>query len=174
LDRWDLRWDLEGENSMMLENMITGIIQLIIAIILSVVALYIGFSVFARITTKIDEEEELAKGNAAVGIVVASVFISIAIVIQSGIAGVSMGIKSAIAGNMYPLIASIIQLVLGVILAIGAIYLALNVLDRMTKEIDEFAEIKKGNVAVALEMAGVIIAVSIIIQSGVLGITSSL
>ena len=159
---------------MILENMVTGIIQLVIAIILSVVALYIGFSVFSRITTKIDEEEELAKGNAAVGIVIASVFISIAIVIQSGIAGISMGIKSAIAGNMYQLMASVLQLVLGVTLAIGAIYIALNVLDRMTKEIDEFAEIKKGNVAVALEMAGVIIAVSIIIQSGVLGITSSL
>ena len=159
---------------MIVENMITGIIQLIVAIILSVVALYIGFSLFSRITTKIDEEKELAKGNAAVGIVVASVFISIAIVIQSGISGVSIGIKGAIAGNMYPLVASVLQLILGITLAIGAIYLALNILDRMTKEIDEFGEIKKGNVAVALEMAGVIIAVSIIIQSGVLGITSSL
>ena len=70
--------------------------------------------------------------------------------------------------------ASVLKLILGITLAIGAIYLALNILDRMTKEIDEFGEIKKGNVAVALEMAGVIIAVSIIIQSGVLGITSSL
>jgi uncharacterized membrane protein YjfL (UPF0719 family) len=35
-------------------------------------------------------------------------------------------------------------------------------------------EIKKGNVAVALMMAGVIVSTAIIIQSGVIGITSAL
>ena len=69
---------------------------------------------------------------------------------------------------------SIAQLVLGIALAVGAIYLALNILDKLTKGVDEFAELKKGNVAVALEMAGVIIAVAVIIQSGVLGITAAL
>lgn len=151
-----------------------GIIQLVIAIILAVIAIYIGFSVFGKLTTNIDEEKELAKGNVAVGILVASIFISIAIVVQSGITGISMGLNSAIKGDLYPLIGSIIQLILGILLAMGAIYLALNILDKLTKEIDEFEEIRKGNIAVALEMAGVIIAVAIIIQSGILGITSSL
>jgi uncharacterized membrane protein YjfL (UPF0719 family) len=47
-------------------------------------------------------------------------------------------------------------------------------MDKLTKEVDEFEEIKKGNVAVALEMAGIIIAVAVVIQSGVLGITAAL
>jgi uncharacterized membrane protein YjfL (UPF0719 family) len=72
------------------------------------------------------------------------------------------------------LAASVIQLILGIILAVVAIYIALKILDKMTKGIDEFKELDKGNVAVALEMAGVIIAVAIIIQSGVMGITSAL
>ena len=59
-------------------------------------------------------------------------------------------------------------------MAVVAIYLALKILDRMTKDIDEFKELQEGNVAVALEMAGVIIAVALIIQSGVVGITSAL
>jgi uncharacterized membrane protein YjfL (UPF0719 family) len=57
------------------------------------------------------------------------------------------------------LAASVIQLILGIILAVVAIYIALKILDKMTKGIDEFKELDKGNVAVALEMAGVIIAV---------------
>jgi uncharacterized membrane protein YjfL (UPF0719 family) len=65
-------------------------------------------------------------------------------------------------------------LILGIILAIAAIYLALKVLDRMTKGVEEFEELKKGNVAVALEMAGVIVAVALIVQVGVLGITQAL
>jgi len=159
---------------MTLENIIIGIIQLIIAIILAVVSLYIGFAILDRMTNKIDEEKELAKGNTAVGILVASIFVSIALVVQSGVAGISVGLKDAIDGNISSLVASIIQLILGILLAVAIIYLALNIFDKLTKEIDEFEEIRKGNVAVALELAGIIIAVALIIQSGVLGITSSL
>lgn len=159
---------------MELANAFVGLIQLVIAIILAVVALYIGFSVFSRITKGMDEEKELMKGNPAVGIIIASIFFAIALVVQSGIAGISVGIMKALAGDWLAIVASLIQLILGIILAIGAIYLALNILDRLTKGVDEFEEIKKGNVAVALMMAGVIVSTAIIIQSGVIGITSAL
>lgn len=159
---------------MAIESIIIGIVQLIIAVILAVVSLYMGFAMLDRMTSKIDEEKELVKGNVAVGILVASIFVSIAIVVQSGVAGVSIGLRNAVDGNIYSLIASVMQLILGMILAIAGIYLSLNIFDKLTKETDEFEEIRKGNVAVALEMAGVVIAVAIIIQSGVLGITSSL
>jgi len=159
---------------MELANAFVGLIQLVIAIILAVVALYIGFSVFSRITKGMDEEKELARGNPAIGIIIASIFFAIALVVQSGIAGISVGIMKALAGDWLAIVASLIQLILGIILAIGAIYLALNILDRLTKGVDEFEEIKKGNVAVALMMAGVIISTAIIIQSGVIGITSAL
>ncbi|MCZ7357712.1 MAG: DUF350 domain-containing protein [Candidatus Methanoperedens sp.] len=161
-------------------NAVVGIIQLVIAIILAVVALYIGFSVLGKITKGIDEEKEIAKGNVAVGILVASVFIAIGIVVQSGVSGISIGISQALKAGIMSgagiaiIIVSIVQLILGIVLAIVAIYLALNILDKLTKEIEEFEELKKGNVAVALEMAGVIITVAIIIQSGVLGITAAL
>jgi uncharacterized membrane protein YjfL (UPF0719 family) len=69
---------------------------------------------------------------------------------------------------------AIVQLLLGIVLAVVAIYLALYILDRLTKGVEEFEELKKGNVAVALEMAGVIIAVAVIIQSGVIGITAAI
>ena len=157
-----------------LENVMIGVIQLIISIILAVVSLYIGFAMLGKLTSTIDEEKELAKGNTAVGILVASIFISIAIVVQSGIAGISAGLRNAVAGNIYCLVASVVQLVIGIILAVVVIFMALNVFDKLTKGIDEFEEIRKGNVAVALEMAGVIVATALIVQSGVIGITSSL
>ena len=165
---------------MLLVNAVIGLVQLIIAIIFSVIALYIGFSMMGKITKNIDEEKELAKGNVAVGIIVASVFVAIALVVQSGVSGLSVGIgKAASVGffsvdGILAIGAAFIQLILGIVLAIAAIYLALNILDKLTKCVDEFEEIKKGNVAVALMMGGVIIAVAVIIQSGVLGITAAL
>ncbi len=160
-------------------NAVVGIIQLVIAIILAVVALYIGFSVLGKITKGIDEEKEIAKGNVAVGILIASVFIAIAVVVQSGVSGVSKGISIALASTdaltgIAAIGAGVLQLILGIVLAVASIYLALNILDKLTKGIEEFEELKKGNVAVGLEMGGVIITTAIIIQSGVMGITAAL
>jgi len=165
---------------MLLVNAAVGLVQLIIAIVFAVVALYIGFSVFGKVTGSIDEQKELAKGNTAFGIVVAAIFVAIALIVESGVSGISVGIgKAASVGltspdGMIAICVAFIQLILGILLAVGAIYLALNILDKLTKGIEEFEELKKGNVAVALEMAGVIIAVALIIQSGIGGITAAL
>jgi uncharacterized membrane protein YjfL (UPF0719 family) len=164
---------------MLLTNVVVGLIQLIISIIFAVLALYIGFAVLGKITKGMNEEKELARGNAAVGIIVAAVFVAIALVVQSGVSGLTVGINKAISvgilsvDGMLAIGVSFIQLILGIVLAVGAIYLALNILDKLTKGVEEFEEIKKGNVAVALEMGGVIIAVAVIIQSGVIGITAA-
>jgi uncharacterized membrane protein YjfL (UPF0719 family) len=165
---------------MLLANAIVGLIQLLISIIFAVLALYIGFAVLTRITKGIDEEKELAKGNNAVGIIVASVFVAIALVVQSGVSGLSVGINKALSvgilsiDGLLAVGVAFFQLIIGIVLAVAAIYLALYILDKLTKGVEEFEEIKKGNVAVALEMGGVIIAVAVIIQSGVIGITAAL
>jgi uncharacterized membrane protein YjfL (UPF0719 family) len=165
---------------MLLTNVVVGLIQLIISIIFAVLALYIGFAVLSKINKNMDEEKELAKGNVAVGIIVAAVFVAIALVVQSGVSGLSVGINKALSvgilsvDGLLAICVAFIQLILGIVLAVGAIYLALTVLDRLTQGVDEFNEIKKGNVAVALMMGGVIISVAVIIQSGVIGITAAL
>jgi uncharacterized membrane protein YjfL (UPF0719 family) len=165
---------------MLLANAAVGLFQLIISIILAVIALYLGFAVMSKITKNIDEEKELARGNAAAGIVVASVFVAIALVVQSGVSGLTVGINKAVnigilsVDGMSVIAIALAQLILGIVLAVEAIYLALYILDRLTESLHEFEEIRKGNIAVALEMAGMIIAVAVIIQSGVIGITAVL
>ena len=165
---------------MLFANVVVGLVQLVIAIIFAVVALYIGFAVLSKITKGIDEEKELAKGNVAVGILVASVFVAIALVVQSGVSGLSVGINKAVSmgilsiDGLLAIGVAFIQLIIGIVLAVGAIYLALYILDKLTTGVEEFEELKKGNIAVAIEMAGVIIAVAVIIQSGVIGITAAI
>lgn len=165
---------------MILENAAVGIFQLVISIVFAVLALYLGFVVLSNITREYDGEKELAKGNMAVGIIVAAVFIAVPLIVQSGVIGLTVGINKAISlGIMSPdgfsaIVIAALQLVLGIILAVAAIYLALYILDRLTAGINEFDEIRKGNIAVAIKMAGVIIAVAVIVQSGVIGITAAL
>ena len=165
---------------MALSNAVLGIFQLVVSILFAILALYLGFAILKRMTRNIAGEDELARGNPAVGVLVAAVFLAIAIIVQSGVSGLSVGINKAIsAGILTPdgMIAigtATLQLILGIILAVIAIYLALMTLDRLTgRNISQFEAIREGNVAVALEVAGMIFAVAVIIQSGVIGITAA-
>jgi uncharacterized membrane protein YjfL (UPF0719 family) len=165
---------------MILANIAVGLVQLIISIVFAILALYIGFALHSKLTHTTDAETELLHGNIAVAIIVAAVFIAIAIVVESGVSGLAMSISRALetgtlSGDGILIVGiTVVQLLFGIVLAVGAISLALIVLEKLVSGIKIFEELRKGNIAVALAMAGVIIAVAVIIQSGVLGITSSL
>ncbi|MEN6609288.1 MAG: DUF350 domain-containing protein [Methanoregulaceae archaeon] len=157
-----------------------GLFQLFLSVILAVLALYIAFTVFHRITRNINEIQELAKGNIALGILIATLFIAVGLVVQSGVQGVVLGLGQASSDGLFTqdgaidIIMTIVQLILGVVLAIGSIYLALRIFDRVTGKTGEFEEIKKGNLAMAIVLSGMIFAIAVIIHSGIIGITAAL
>ncbi|MBI4344821.1 MAG: DUF350 domain-containing protein [Euryarchaeota archaeon] len=152
-------------------------VQLIIGLILSIATIYLGISLLDVLTKGVDYWDELKNGNVAIGILVAAVVVSISLVVQSGVAGLNealFGIEltsptviiSAINRN----IAGISQVLIGIILAVVAIYLAIHILDKVAVNIELMEELKGGNVAVAIVTAGVLIAISFVIQAGVTGI----
>lgn len=55
--------------------------------LLGIVLLALGFKVFEWITPKLHIEEELGKGNTAVGIVVAAAIVGVALVVVRAIGG---------------------------------------------------------------------------------------
>lgn len=154
-------------------------VQLIIGLILSIATIYLGISLLDVLTKGVDYWDELKNGNIAIGILVAAVVVSISLVVQSGVAGLNealFGIEltsptviiSAINRN----IAGISQVLIGIILAVVAIYLAIHILDKVAINIELMEELKGGNVAVAIVTAGVLIAISFVIQAGVSGIST--
>jgi uncharacterized membrane protein YjfL (UPF0719 family) len=157
-------------------SLIMALIQLLVGLVLSMGSVYIGLKMFDKLTKGIDEWKEIQKGNVAVGIVMTAVIISIATVIKIGVLSLTASIDPATGVTMMALglVVGIVNLAIGVIAAIISIYVAINVLDKITTEIDEMKELKKGNVAVALIIAGVLIAVSFVISAAVEGITSAL
>ena len=161
--------------SEMVVGLVVGLLKLIAGLVLSMGSIYVGLRIFDKMTPGIDEMEEIKKGNAAVGILMAAVVISIATVVQSGVQAFGSNIAP---GMSYGLIAiglviSTINLAFGLLVAVLAIYLALKILDRITADINETEEFKQGNVAIAIMEAGVLIAVAFVIQAGIQGITQS-
>jgi uncharacterized membrane protein YjfL (UPF0719 family) len=159
---------------------VIGLIQLVISLILAVVALYTGSFALNRIAKGIDVQAELKRGNIAMGIFIASVYIAISVIVISCIQGILVGLNKIFADgilnvNDSPGIASsILELFLGVLLAIASIYLAILVFAHLYRRTDMITAIEHGNVTIAFIVAGMILAVSVIFRIGVLGIITAL
>jgi len=74
---------------------------------------------------------------------------------------------------IFDLVIAVVQLVVAVALALFSITIALNILDRTTKEINEFEELRNRNVAVGVYIAGILIAVGNVVGQAVSGISKA-
>jgi len=137
--------------------------QLVIAIVLGAVATYLSIVLLNRATRGIDEWQALRDGNVAVGIVLGAMVIGVVSVLRPAlnlpIAGWDVGsIRVWVALGV-----EAVQMLLGLVLAVLSILFAVWLFDRLTTQLDEFAELERGNVAVAALLAGVIIGVSLLV-----------
>ncbi|VVC01069.1 Uncharacterised protein [uncultured archaeon] len=154
-------------------GIVAALLQLLIGLGLAMSSVYLGLRMFDRMTEGINEMDEIKKGNVAVGILMAAVVFSIANVVQRGVGNLTssvpltMGVGPMVVG----LVIGVLQLLIAIAAAAFSINLAIKVLDKITTDIDEMKELKRGNVAVAIVMAGVLLAVSFVISSGVEGLS---
>mgnify|MGYP001574680577 CR=1 FL=1 len=163
-------------------KLIVWLIQLVIGLILAMGSIRLAIWLLNRLTPGIDEEEELKKGNVAVGIMMLGVIIATALVISSGVVGLTQAITGVsgqtvaeyIVNAIIAIVFGLVQLGAGVGFAVVSIYLAFNIWDRITRTIDVKAELARGNIAIGIVMAGVIIAVALVIREGVSGLATAI
>jgi uncharacterized membrane protein YjfL (UPF0719 family) len=147
--------------------------EFLFVLAISIVSLRLGWLVFRRLSPGIDWAHEAKKGNGAVPILLAACLLSFCLVVAAGLAGFSgqLIMKSGIFSSREFLLAGGLQ-ILGTLLAAGfSSYISIRAIDILTSEIDEVKELSRGNVAVALLMAGVLLAVSFVVSAGVFGIS---
>lgn len=153
-------------------QLIVSIVQIFLGIVFSMGSIYIALRLFDRFTPEIDEWKEIKKGNRAIGIFLAGIIFSIAIIIESGVsnlARIAVPDMSATA-LVIAFVIGLLNLFLSVLIAVVAVYISIRVLDWITIDIDEIAELKKGNEAVAIMMLAVLFAVSFVIRGAVINI----
>jgi uncharacterized membrane protein YjfL (UPF0719 family) len=140
---------------------------LAIAIVLSGIAAYLAFYLFQWFTRNLDEWEELRQGNPAIGIVLGAIVLSVAIVLRPALT-VNTGLWD-IGRALYVrvLVIEALQLAVGLILAVITLALALFLFAALTRGIDEVEELKKGNLAIAGLLAGVVISVALMVSQAI-------
>ena len=169
-----------------LAYLVVGLVQLFVALGLAILAIYLGITILDRATPRVPLMEEIKRKNTAAGITVGSAVISITIVIQSGVQGMTSGLGSSsdLGSILRGLGEGFLTVVVGMIFAVLALYLALWVMQKIVSvmpvavggklvegaKADLQEEIKNGNVAAAVMLAGVFIGISIVLQACVLGL----
>src|SRR3990170_6821722 len=145
-----------------------ALLRLVLAIVFAILGLYIASWVLGKLTKGIDEWEAIERGNHAVAIYVAGIFISVAIIVAPGVIGLFRTF------DLIGIAVGFVQLVLALALAVVMQYIGLWVFGKLTKELDEWTELKKGNTAVGIVMAAIVIAISTIVSQGVASIIAAI
>ncbi len=148
-------------------QLFVSVAQIVIAVILAAVASYLGLLLFNRATRNLDEWAELRRGNTAMGVVLGSIIVGIALILRPTLTVPPSGDTGA---RLYPAFALLTQaagILVGLILALSAIIFAVGLFDRLTGQIDELAELQQGNMAVAAMLVGVILSVSLLMAQAI-------
>lgn len=151
-----------------LVTFVYGVVQFGLSAALGVAGIYFGSKAFDKLTVGIEEFKELQKGNVAVGILMAAVMACIAISLRAGVFEFAHGIQPEYSLPLLLLLAfvNIVKLAFGLIIAVLTIFVSMNLLDWFTRNINEAEELKKGNVAIAILIAGVLLSVALVVEAG--------
>jgi uncharacterized membrane protein YjfL (UPF0719 family) len=143
---------------------------LVAAIILAALAAYLGGWLYQRSTRGVDEWKAIREGNAAVGITMGAVIVGLAIVMRPALAGTLPPLSGRLAADLPAAVATafalalvLLRSVIAVILGSVGIWFAVKLFSRLTRDVDEAAELARGNVAVAVMMGAVILGVSLLL-----------
>lgn len=162
-------------------RLIVSMTEFGLSVFLSIFMVFWSYKSFAQVQTSFDTEEELKKGNVAVALLLASLMVAASLIMKKSLYPVTSTITvylSSPVDSGVPLWKLIMyclgHLLFGFVITVGSIELSLRVFEKLSADIDEDAEIAKGNTAIAVVMAGVILVTSSYLQEGVSSLTKAL
>ena len=151
----------------------SGLLTLIVAVILGVFAVYLGFYIFQRFNPKIDEPAELENNNIAVAILNGAFILALGLLLKTVLQPMIQTFFYAITrpeGDLKGMLLHgglmMVQFASALLVSIVALFLGLRIFAWLNRRIDEFAEIKNNNIAVAILTGAIIITLALFIQDG--------
>ena len=162
--------------STQLDVFVYGLVYVILSLLFGTLTLFLFMKVFSALTRNIDDFQEIRRNNIAVALVNAAIIFSVALFIGEAVGAAMEAFKNNIynyGGSttlMYKMkiyIIMFIHFALSVVLSFGMLWLSMKIFTMLTTTIDEFAEIKNNNQAVAIILAVFIVSMALILKPGV-------
>lgn len=164
-----------------MQPIVFGLIEFLVSFLISFVLIFISYRLFLVLTRKLDEERQLKKKNISVGIVLGGTILGEALIVRQAIFPVMSVIQIYVLGReknaahfLEVLGLSVGYVLLSGFLALLGILFSFWLFNKMTPGIDQYEEIRNNNIAVGVFMAVFVVAVCILISSGVEGLTRAL
>jgi uncharacterized membrane protein YjfL (UPF0719 family) len=153
-----------------------GLFSLALAMLLGIMAIYLGFNVFKRINTTIDEEFELRNNNIAVALVSGSFIVSLGVLMKSVIDPISQTIFNLAYqyqhlgvsyGEVFSTLGVVLmQFTVALFLSLATLTLGTRLYMRLNRKTDEITEIANNNIAVAIVVGAIIVTLALMLSSG--------
>ena len=149
-------------------GLLVAALQLFLGMVFSISAVYSGMFLLDCLTREVEEWALIKKGNTAAGVLYAIVVLSIIIMVEPSLLATVISVHDAIVnGAVLTFVVHLLVLVIALLISVLSVYTILRVIDSMTPDVEEFAEIRKGNVAVALVTGAVLLGVSLVVSSAI-------
>jgi uncharacterized membrane protein YjfL (UPF0719 family) len=164
---------------MFITRVFVSLFEFVFSAVISVLVVYVTYRVFILANTDFDGEEQIQKGNIAVAILTAAIMVSSSWIIQQGLDSCKSLFKMYMTtpvgeGAVNLALLGVTHLVMAFLLAVVTISGALRLFGRLGRRMHLGAELQKGNIAVGILLAGVVVVVSAYMTDGVSSLAKSL
>ena len=166
---------------MFLTRLIISLFEFFLSTAMSILVVYVTYRIFILANRDFDGEEHIKNGNVAVAVLVAAIMVGSSLIIQKGLYPVvslfrlymTTPIRESAHYWQLPLIA-IAHLLLAFFVAVLAISFSLRMFGKLTTRMKEGQELARGNVAVGVLLASVVLVISMYISDGVSSLSKAL
>lgn len=150
-----------------------GLAKVLFGVLVGAFGIFIATRLFARLTKLGKVDEELAKGNNAASVLIASAIISLGILAQHAVVATFSAMDLAYRDqDFHPGmlavfgIYGVMHVVTSFVVGLLVLVLGTFLFGWLTKGVDEMAEIRKGNLAPALVLGGVVVVLALMTAPG--------
>ena len=157
-----------------MEELFSSLTGLVLSVVVAGLITFLGVWLFQRATHAVDEWAELRRGNVAIGVVMAAIVVAVGVVVKPALQEPLIAADVGRSRPLYELAVNGVGLIIALLLAIVAVGFAIWIFTRLTTDLDEWSELAKGNVAVSILMAGVVLAVALLTATAVDRIVAAL
>jgi len=158
-----------------------GFLEFAVTLVLGFLLVFVTYKILLKLTPRFDEEKQLHRRNAAVGLSLGSILVGEAVIVKQAVYPVmavvqlySLSDQKSFAGFLRMMALAGGYILLAGLLAVLCLLLCFWLFDKLTPGIDQYHEIREGNVAIAIFMALLVLAVSLLVSEGVSALTRAL
>ena len=162
-------------------RILVSIFEFALAVIMSGMVIYLTYKIFIKANPDFDMEDEIKKGNTAVGTLMAAILFSASMILQKGMGSVVSMFRlymSAPGENGLGIgklsLLSLGHLSISMLAAVITISVTLRLFGRLGRTLQAGKELQKGNLAVGILLSSVVIVAALYVGEGVSAVSKAL